>query len=734
MADQVLDRSNRTLHERNVIPPGILPEIQDDSTHRVFRSSKAAPASHELMHIKAYQAMSDECVEEWIVHHVWGPACSGTDLSQGLTIDGVWAWVNGSDPLQIAWRNRYRPNDGMTMDATHRYTEHNELRYSMRSALASLGNRTMRRLHILASAYGLPDAVDADMAGQVPAWLDKEVAATDAGSIKLHHDVDFFAPSEAGQTNLSELETWKWRKSVIPSFNSLAVESQIYNIDNTASDQLVYYNDDFFTLRKLFASDFTTPLFGPVIRTLTRVTSMYLPAENTIYRWIHPTGEEYGIKRAAWVLGRRFGSRPYYYITHHPRTLSLPLLHEAAQTFPDAFSNTAKSRFRAQRDVPPPVQAIFLGSWYIVERHREALLWTWAVAKWGGTQGVLTASLKRLMLTELADEPWSSGTSLKIGVPIRVPIEKTNVFQQSNIDVPSSTEYSFSSKDGYALSYVESMWFWDRPRHGYPDLAKGLIEDPDKIESGTQTRFLKSPSHKPAKMCTIVLSTCFGSMVAEETASEFFKRVAFKHPKCGDCIIAALIGASGVTGIHKFLPQDHSESASKIHAGLDAVPPHLPLTSDWRTTNFSISHVIPDGSLVPSTNLRTWCARLIQRYSYVLGSTSSDFYKVERAGPLLSKTNEIRRMAEKDTPSSSLHPDHGVEELPSLEQNDSSAQRPGSRGSWEYEMGEHRGPLAFLCLNDDIKETGDGRDRVDQIYVEFFEDMWPETMSFEQLP
>lgn len=70
--------------------------VSDDKYHRIFEDTNPGQASTEVLPIRAYDAMSDECVEEWVVHHIWGAACKNTDLSDGLKLDGVWAWVNGS--------------------------------------------------------------------------------------------------------------------------------------------------------------------------------------------------------------------------------------------------------------------------------------------------------------------------------------------------------------------------------------------------------------------------------------------------------------------------------------------------------------------------------------------------------------------------------------------------------------------------------------------------------------
>lgn len=353
---------------------------------------------------------------------------------------------------------------------------------------------------------------------------------------------------------------------------------------------------------------------------------------------------------------------------------------------------------------------MFLASWYLVERHREALLWSWAVAKWGGADGIMTPTKKDSMWIELADEPSPSASHLSIAVPVRAPVEDAGLFEKTDIEIPTSTEYSFSSKDGYALSYVDSMPSWRRPRHGYPDFTEGLVEGEDGYKS--------DPSFVPSTACTISRSSCFGSPTGNETANGFFKRVAFTQPKCGDCMIIALVGASGQSGIDKFLPLATAKPPPEAYSKGRSTPPHLPLTSKWVATDFSLASAIPRDSLEYDMTLRSWCTRLIQRYSYVLGSAGSDHYRMKRAKKIESKLNEV------------------IEEVDGQE-----AQKAGEMGifrpqreleyQWRYNLGEDKGPLAFLCLNDDIAETGKLRSRVDQLLDKFFRKMWPVPLSFE---
>jgi len=66
-------------------------QIREDQGHHVFRSAEPGLASRKPLQIRAYDSMSDDCVEAWVARHEWGLACVGTDLSEGLKVDGVWA-------------------------------------------------------------------------------------------------------------------------------------------------------------------------------------------------------------------------------------------------------------------------------------------------------------------------------------------------------------------------------------------------------------------------------------------------------------------------------------------------------------------------------------------------------------------------------------------------------------------------------------------------------------------
>ncbi len=128
--------------------------------------------------------------------------------------------------------------------------------------------------------------------------------------------------------------------------------------------------------------------------------------------------------------------------------------------------------------------------------------------------------------------------------------------------------------------------------------------------------------------CVFDLERCFGgwwSRGEDVDADTMFKRLAFGQPACGDCLLMALVTASGPVGLSAVFPppgttyQNNAggEDPSEI-AYLP--PPHLPLTPTWQEADFSLASVMSYTSLRgEDVNLRTFTMRLLSRYLYLSG-------------------------------------------------------------------------------------------------------------------
>jgi 3-O-alpha-D-mannopyranosyl-alpha-D-mannopyranose xylosylphosphotransferase len=180
----------------------------------------------------------------------------------------------------------------------------------------------------------------------------------------------------------------------------------------------------------------------------------------------------------------------------------------------------------------------------------------------------------------------------------------------------------------------------------------------------TRIRFCKSPSthrpvadntasldghlpkdpDKPLRQCPF-MPYCLPDNYFTDTsttypAEEVFKRIAFERPQCGDCLIDALITASGERGLSAFLPDSKITYRPTSSDGQwNDIGPILPLTKQWRTTNFTLTDVITGHGT--TVNLREWCTTLLGRYVYAIGATPAIFAPVASIRQLSHRLEEV---------------------------------------------------------------------------------------------
>lgn len=229
-------------------------------------------------------------------------------------IDLVYTWVDGND---LEWQKRKLAAQGMidpstlneTAAAHSRYANRDELRYSLRSVeyYASWYN------HI----YLVTD-------GQVPEWLDVDHPRI---SVVDHREI-FHDPS------------------VLPVFNSHAIESQLHHIEGL-SERYLYCNDDFMFMRPTNPEMFFT----------SNGLSRYFPSTAPLD--LSPASH-----RDAPVLSAAKRNREFV-MTEHGRTVSNKFKHTPhaqmrsllvawEEQHPKMFADVASSRFRHPDDYSIP--------------------------------------------------------------------------------------------------------------------------------------------------------------------------------------------------------------------------------------------------------------------------------------------------------------------------------------------------------------------------------------------
>ncbi|GAA5980439.1 hypothetical protein JCM10908_001655 [Rhodotorula pacifica] len=623
----------------------------------------------------------------------WSPACLEAFVARGelcadlvgkyerskVATDVIWTWVNGSSAeilsdwmLQASRGNRQArsvrtaPKEqslrhrGIGASVSRHFRDHDELRFSIRSVLASLSDENLSTLRVVVgdtpatlrdntAPIESTSAIFSNIShslhyAQIPHWVELaslHLAPNRSASSKpdappflhIHPHSTFFRSPPPATINAADdaaavNATAKWRDEVVPSFNSLAIESQLPNIDFTAKTAL-YLNDDFFLTRDLAITDFTSPLFGPVLRLQRDLMVTGVAPENT---HDNPDGEWKGLGYSAWLLDERFGARGRPYLAHIAKVIPVPILKEVQQVFIQELTTriqTASARFRG--DQQTEVQLLFLITHYVVEKHREALLWSFFLARSDTDgSGTYSPSERQNLLAELNLSPKSPST-------IVPPYRRTTLADlqrrslEAGLPTPLLTSFPFSSADGYAYTNIHAP---PGEAHNGKPIWPVLAEQSGRVDS----------------ICTLDFDRCFGPDFLSRpdknniAIDEVYRRVAYAQPDCGDCIIALLVGKSGPRGFEAFLPRpSDSHDSPPDEQPTEAVAIGLDSTK-WQHVDLGM----PVGDVRAR---RQQAVSLIQRYAYTLGDTPSYFYAVRAGGDGLStRLDEITDPDREDRP------------------------------------------------------------------------------------
>ncbi|KAJ7674031.1 hypothetical protein DFH06DRAFT_1173818 [Mycena polygramma] len=556
-------------------PP--IPEFIDDTVYDPFIAPypEDALVDQTVRPIRAQSALSSECLDKWVSTGVWHDPCRYS-MVEDSHIDLVYVWVNGSDPLHQKARNTLLSATGYkTKEA--RFREHDELRYSLRAARNATATWPNSTWHVITADVPEPaNSFAPDHSrrlGLVPQWLDIECSfygCEGEAPIRLQHDTQLFRLTGRPGSVLSEQDAATWLGKILPSFNSHAVESQLPQLDpDLVSENIVALNDDQFMILPLPPSAFHTTLYGPVFR---MDPGLLVGGDSS--GTADGGGEWRSLGWSAHLLNERFGTRKRPYMQHNARALSLPLMHEVSLAFGEYFAATPLSQFRGSHKVPMEyeVNTIFIATHYVVERHREALLWSWVVGKWGGASGMIDRGQKKRMWAELGGGlkedtlTWATKAERTTAYDVEVNLLMAGVQPPHSVDSQKQgdTSYSWVSMDGYTPNF--------RTLASRIDIKRG---------------------------------DCIGDDA--EPAWDMFRRLLKGNIACGDNVIAALMHKSK-NGLEPFLPAPSPQAPEPSASEPIILPFELP----------------SEAPLLP-VNPRDFAVRLLMRYAYVLGDSPTTF-------------------------------------------------------------------------------------------------------------
>ncbi|WP_016933872.1 stealth family protein [Rhodococcus sp. R1101] len=222
-------------------------------------------------------------------------------------IDLVFSWVDGSSTSFQAERAKLMQNYvvGEGDDSPARYRQIDELKYALRSV--HMYAPWVRRIFV---------ATDSPR----PAWL------TDDPRVTFVRSEEFFADPSA-----------------LPTYNSMAVESQLHHIPGL-SEHFLYSNDDMFFGRRVSPSLFFSG--GGVGKFIECDVRIGLGRNHS-----SRSGFENSARMNRTLLQDRFGVTITRHLEHTPVPLRRSIMAEMEQEFADEFAATAASPFRAADNI-----------------------------------------------------------------------------------------------------------------------------------------------------------------------------------------------------------------------------------------------------------------------------------------------------------------------------------------------------------------------------------------------
>lgn len=439
-------------------------------------------------------------------------------------IDFVYNWVNGSDEAFKDIRHQYelesplndKGGKWISQHSTNRYRDWGELRYSLRS-LDQYAAGFINKIQILVNSVAFNGGGGVGLRPQRPSWL------RDDDEANKHVEV-------LGQESFFREEEQK----CLPTFNSLAIESEIY-MTPSETDHLVALSDDMFLGMPHSASDFYSPLFGTVMA----FKSDHYNVKSLGSKKSMPTfGEKPFVYYTSYLLNHRFGSRSRHVQAHFAHSVSRSVMRETMASFPRPATQGACERFRgeSQRYQIYPWYASFH---YSIERFREVLLWSFIMTRSDANgDGYLDWTERRAILDAI--EPgWrllGSGDSSEPAKQdenrIRMYYRLPRTLENAGLEAPKAN--------------VNVLWT--------------SIDGPETIRNIKCNDF-------DVDRC---FGDSFGSPLSDDysrnpdfAASNIFSRIASQNGECGDCLIKFAL-ASAPRGLGPLLPPKSKKQEREV--------------------------------------------------------------------------------------------------------------------------------------------------------------------------
>jgi Stealth protein CR2, conserved region 2/Stealth protein CR1, conserved region 1 len=249
------------------------------------------------------------------VTHVLGPALPPANAGTKDAIDAVIAWVDGGDPKHRAKRKRYPAESGgdgkpeRSANKERRFSDNDEIRFCLRS----IRNHApwVRTIWLVTD-------------DQVPAAIDRQGAEQENIRFVDHREI------------------FRGYEQLLPTFNSLAIETMLWRIEGLA-DRFLYFNDDVMLVGPVEPTDFFSENGKVKLRGRWSNWNQLLDRGNNFNGSNKLLGAE--------MLG--FTSELFFSSAHVIAPLLRPAMEELFEEFKPAFVANAAHRFRNREQFWP---------------------------------------------------------------------------------------------------------------------------------------------------------------------------------------------------------------------------------------------------------------------------------------------------------------------------------------------------------------------------------------------
>ncbi|KAI0148363.1 hypothetical protein GGR57DRAFT_238634 [Xylariaceae sp. FL1272] len=491
---------------------------QPSNTLAPYLEVQRTPLGHDLpdvIRISFEDAVKDVVLEGWEDEWFTSGHYNKTEFGPLAepSIDFVYNWVNGSDGAFKDIRHTYElqsplnDKDGkwITQHSVNRYRDWDELRYSLRS-LNTYAKGFVNKIQLLVNSVpktGLDGITK--MQAQRPTWLKDDEKTNE--KIQVLSQEAYFRKEE---------------QSCLPTFNSLSLETQIYNTPSD-TDQLVALSDDMLLGMDHAASDFYSPLFGHVMGFKSDAYNVKSLDSSKAPSF----GEKPFVYYTSYLLNHRFGQRDRHVQAHFTHSISRATMHEAMASFPGPSLNGACERFRGESRYQ--IYPWFAGFHYSIERFREALLWSYIEMRADANRDGYLDYQERRQILDTIQPGWDQLGKSDASKPAAQPKDRERMY----FKVPE-----ILADAGLQRPKVNLNILWTS------------IDGPETIRSVKCHKFKVDKCLGESFASSLSDST---SQNPDFTASNVFSRLSHEFPTCGDCLIKFIL-ASAPRGLGPLLP------------------------------------------------------------------------------------------------------------------------------------------------------------------------------------